>query len=815
MDRIREILKFAGKGNEPVAAVFAADAESGARAVAYLERELTGIPVWLFCAEAGEDSLALAVEASKRLWPRRVVLCCAAWTGTHLRWPVKLAAFFVPPFRVLIMNRQGDFFAATPGAVGRHVARAWRDAAHAGWNRVKDVWRGAWLWAFAAVAQRFAWLSRWAFRRAHGAGRLEVAAEACGEGVEVFEYSGRQWDFPALLTLLERYAARWVLFSDTAARRHGDSATRRRGDTATRGHGDTATRRLGDTAMQRLGDAATQRLGDAATQQLGDTATQRLGNAATQRLGDAATQRHLDSAIALPSALEGAFAVAWQEAYRDWKPGMFAMAPFRRLQAGEVSRVLAPVSGAMLVDRAKLLALGVPRTVVPGSAWLILFWKAAAAGWPSYAVGQEGEIAELADWPYEEAEFVSRVLADPALRALGPRDEALTRGNICWSPGDARKGARPRVIVVSPYLPYPLAHGGAVRIYNLCRALRDRVSFTLVCFREKTDRVEYEKLHEVFDQVYVVDRDERARKDAALPAQVREHQSASMRALIAELARDADLLQVEFTHMAEFRDAAPQLPAIYVEHDLTFTLFRQYQAKAEYEKWLRFERHWFGKFDATWVMSAADCAEAVAEGCACTRVIANGVDLERFTPREEATASPEIFYVGSFRHKPNVMGFERMKDEVMPLVWRRVPEAKLRVVAGPEPEKYWQGATDARVVMHGFVEDLRPLYAKAAVVAVPLIVSAGTNIKVMEAMACGKAVVSTPAGVNGLELEDGVDAVVRNTSEELAEAIVELLGDEARRRAISARARLTVERRFSWNAIADEAWASYREVLGR
>ena len=61
------------------------------------------------------------------------------------------------------------------------------------------------------------------------------------------------------------------------------------------------------------------------------------------------------------------------------------------------------------------------------------------------------------------------------------------------------------MLVVSPYLPYPLSHGGAVRIYNLCRALGSRMDFVLACFREKTDAVDYAKLHEVFREVYVVD----------------------------------------------------------------------------------------------------------------------------------------------------------------------------------------------------------------------------------------------------------------------------------------------------------------------
>jgi glycosyltransferase involved in cell wall biosynthesis len=157
----------------------------------------------------------------------------------------------------------------------------------------------------------------------------------------------------------------------------------------------------------------------------------------------------------------------------------------------------------------------------------------------------------------------------------------------------------------------------------------------------------------------------------------------------------------------------------------------------------------------------------------------------------------------------------------MPAVWRRFGNVRLRVVAGPDPERYWREFLhrdyprdfDSRIQIHAFVEDLRPLYAQSAVVVVPLEVSAGTNIKVMEAMACGRAVVSTPVGCAGLGLVDGHDALIRSTPEEFAAAICDLLSDSARRNVIATAARRTVERRFSWDAIAEHAYASYLQLL--
>ncbi len=523
------------------------------------------------------------------------------------------------------------------------------------------------------------------------------------------------------------------------------------------------------------------------------------------------------------------FAVSRQTGYRDNRLGLFARAPFRTLQPGEACRVLAPVSRAMLVDREKLLALGLVETSYAGTAWLMLFWKAAAAGFRSYSVGGTASLKPQPAWPVQDAEFVIRLLSRPALTALGPQEPDLLQGSISSRIGAGRPSTkRPLVLVVSPYLPYPLSHGGAVRIYNLCRALSGRVDFLLAAFREKHDVAEYAKLHEIFCEVHVVDKEDRAPKDSRLPNRVREYRSRSMRALIAELCceKQVDILQIEYTHLAAFREAAPQVPAILVEHDLTFALHRQLAEHAstaaawrEYRRWLAFERRWLANFEALWTVSEEDRSTAIRQGSRpeTTFTVPNGVDTGRFIPQDDGATELEILYVGSFRHLPNILGFEKLRREVMPRVWKHRGDAQLHVVAGPQPEKYWRefakggfpASSDPRIRLHGFVEDLRPLYRKARVVVVPLPVSAGTNIKLLEAMACGKAVVTTPVGCAGLGLVDGRDALIRSDWTEFAAALSQVLADRQLRERIERQARRTAEQRFSWAGIAPAAYDSY------
>jgi glycosyltransferase involved in cell wall biosynthesis len=445
---------------------------------------------------------------------------------------------------------------------------------------------------------------------------------------------------------------------------------------------------------------------------------------------------------------------------------------------------------------------------------------------------------EQPDFPILDTEFVLHAAFDPSLRKLGPRQQMLSKGNIAFAsalePLLSRDSKRMKVLVVSPFLPFPLSHGGAVRIYNLCRELSDRVDFTLIAMREAGDVVDYARLHEVFRSVYIVDKDERAVRNESLPEQVSASESSALRALIAELSQQLapDLIQIEYTHFAQFRESAASVPALLVEHDLTFSLYRQLAEASpsvaswrEYERWLNFERKWLGAYEGVWTVCDEDRARAIEEGkrdAERTFSIANGVDIHRFHPGDESTEAPGVFYVGSFRHLPNIIGFEKLCQEIMPRVWAKMPDARLRVVAGPDHESFWRRfgrkqdlrRIDPRIEIHGFVEDLRPLYARASVVAVPLEVSAGTNIKVLEAMACGKAIVTTPVGCAGLGLQDDHHVAIRREWSEFAGAICELLPPSTLRSGLGARARRAAENHFSWSAIADRAYESYRAVAG-
>ncbi len=180
-----------------------------------------------------------------------------------------------------------------------------------------------------------------------------------------------------------------------------------------------------------------------------------------------------------------------------------------------------------------------------------------------------------------------------------------------------------------------------------------------------------------------------------------------------------------------------------------------------------------------------------------------------------------LLFIGSFRHFPNIAAYRFFIEQVWPLLRGEFPEMTLTVVAGPEPLTHWRAsggsaapAPDGRIRLLEFVRDVRPLYEEANLVIVPTLASAGTNVKVLEAMAMERAVVSTSSGCAGLDLEHGKTVWVADGAEGFAAGVRRLIADAALRAEIASAARKHAERQFDWRALGAAQRAVWAELLG-
>ena len=534
------------------------------------------------------------------------------------------------------------------------------------------------------------------------------------------------------------------------------------------------------------------------------------------------------------------------------------------------SYVLYGSGGCSLYDTAKLHALGnVDEVYEPAYVEdLDLGYRAWQRGWPSvYVAGaivehrhratttryySEDQLAHILEINY--LRFVARAVSDSkvfrrlwaqALRRLfllkGPLDSAagialsgetrlpvvysedlflaLTDGSVSVFPGRAATGGKPRVLVASPYVPFPLSHGGAVRMYNLRRRAAGEFDLVLVAFTEHAAPPPAEVLAICAEVVLVHRSGSHSLPFTGRPEVVEEFASLSFRAALGQTVRkwSPAIAQLEFTQLAQYAPDCAPARTILVEHDVTFDLYQQllhlddrWELRRELDLWRKFETAAWRTVDRVVTMSEKD-RRLVTSTPAVT--LANGVDLERFRPGTSAPDPRRILFIGSFAHRPNVLALEFFVHQVWPLLHG----VTFHIIAGARHEQYAVGADLGQpgIELDGFVADVRPAYQRSTLVVAPLIASAGTNIKILEAMGMGKAVVSTPAGVNGLDLASGEDFVLVHTPQEMAAAIENLLATPADRARIEAAARARVEHDCSWDTIGRAQSALYRELLGR
>ena len=391
---------------------------------------------------------------------------------------------------------------------------------------------------------------------------------------------------------------------------------------------------------------------------------------------------------------------------------------------------------------------------------------------------------------------------------------ALASGAVAVFPGRAASG-KPLVLIASPYAPFPLSHGGAVRMYNLMRRAAENVDQVLVCFVDELATPPPELLDICCEIVQVKRPGSHILPDHGRPDVVEEFSLPAFRAALRQTVRKwrPAIAQLEFTQMAQYAADCAPARTILVEHDVTMDLYQQllaqkedWEVRRQWERWVRFETAAWRQVDAVVTMSEKDRKVVTSGSAVC---LPNGVDLKRFQPSAEDPESRRLLFIGSFAHLPNLMAVEFFLREVWPLLASRDPI--LHIIAGARHRYYMDSYQDRvrvdldrpGIEVQDFVPDPRPAYRRATVVIAPLVASAGTNIKILEAMAMGKAIVSTPAGINGLdELEPGRDVLVVRSAREMSEAIAALLADPDHRRAIEQRARVKVERRYGWDAIA-------------
>lgn len=397
---------------------------------------------------------------------------------------------------------------------------------------------------------------------------------------------------------------------------------------------------------------------------------------------------------------------------------------------------------------------------------------------------------------------------------------------------DSQLESKPNLIFVATRVPYPPVTGHHLRTLNILRGLAEHFSVHFFGFRDKggtptEHRLADQGLLQICSSIHIeVVRAEQSRgrllTDLAAslltgrPFTALKYRSQTMdRAIRTMLAAGGIAVAHADSLQSGQYVCAIRGPKLLTNHNVEHLRLLSYSAKQRStvyrlalraQAWLtkRYEREILQTIGNCVVVSESDRVElARLVPSARFFVVRNGADTS-LPPLPPANPSElTALWVGGMNDPFNREGVLYFASQVLPRVRERLPGFRWRVVGRDPPKALRTLAADpaSGVVLAGFVPALRDAYEQAAIAVVPLISGGGTKLKVLEAMAMGRAVATTAVGAEGIEVTDGIDMEIASSDEDFARRITGLLGDPARRNRMAAAARAIAERKYAWEVV--------------
>jgi polysaccharide biosynthesis protein PslH len=399
-----------------------------------------------------------------------------------------------------------------------------------------------------------------------------------------------------------------------------------------------------------------------------------------------------------------------------------------------------------------------------------------------------------------------------------------------------------RILMIANYVPYPEITGGRIRIYNLLRRVASRHEVSLAALLgspEDADGVSHLRQFCARIETGAMDRRSRLAKAPGMlryalegkPPELKLQHSQELVGKIAKLFStiDFDIVQIE-SHMALYLAKLPQSKSYkslqmfqnVAAHQLPRISRVERRADRRLRIWLngiilgRWEPRYAENFDRCTTVSELDRQLLLnANPRLHVDVIPNGVDTEKFHPLPSPphSAPPSLMFIGSMSYPPCVDAVLYFCSDILPRIRGVIDPIEFRIVGGnPHPDVLALNENGVHVT--GAVDDVLPHYEGTTVCVVPLRAGGGTRLKILEAMALGRPVVSTAIGCEGLDVIDGEHLLIADTPEQFAAKTVRLLKDAQLSHDLCRNARKLVETRYGWDRIAQRLLDLYDEMVG-
>jgi sugar transferase (PEP-CTERM/EpsH1 system associated) len=389
-----------------------------------------------------------------------------------------------------------------------------------------------------------------------------------------------------------------------------------------------------------------------------------------------------------------------------------------------------------------------------------------------------------------------------------------------------------RILWLKTELLHPLDKGGKIRTYNMLKQLKHDHHVTYLTLDDgSASSDDRSRALEYCHDLVCIKHSRREKFTPGFyfelllnlvstqPYAIRKYTSTAMWREIVERERSKsfDVLICDF--LAPAANVPPTLksPALLFQHNVEAMIWkRHYETQTnpvkkaylygQWRKMLKFERQMCRRFDCVIAVSADDREQMKREyGAETVFDVPTGVDTDFFRPSGEVQASSHnMVFTGSMDWLPNEDAIRYFMREILPLIKQKVPEATLTVVGrNPTPALTELAKTDPSLIVTGRVDDVRPYIENSAAYIVPLRIGGGTRLKIFEAMAMEKAVVSTTIGAEGLPLTDGVELLLADEPHAFANAVVRLLTDPPYATELGQRAASIVRKDYSWRQVTE------------
>lgn len=389
-----------------------------------------------------------------------------------------------------------------------------------------------------------------------------------------------------------------------------------------------------------------------------------------------------------------------------------------------------------------------------------------------------------------------------------------------------------KILLISSYLPYPLTNGGHIRLYNLLKELQISHEITLICeIRPTQSREDVREVEKFCKNVITVPRKKQWSIKNIIKAGLSDnsflitgHTNKFMKQLIQKelLKNEYNLIHVETFYVLQ-NVPATAIPIVLVEHNIEYKVYERFGQKApllikpilnlDINKIIKDEKRAWRRASVVVTVSNDDLKEINLPN---TAVVPNGVDINSFVmkdlKKEFSKGKKKILYIGDYSWIQNTDAVHFIVNEIWPIIANKNKNVSLWIVGRNMPTSFLEYGNENIYIDIGNKMTTSQIFTEASVLLAPKRVGGGTSYKTLEAFAVGTPVVTTPLGLEGLEVESDIEIAVSETPEGLADSVIKLLEDEEYYKKLAVNGRKHVEKKFDWKIVSQKLEDVYSQV---